>query len=189
MSPGGNWSSVRFSNATWVLPSTCVAITALKELISQLEYRTFRSPDRRYATPLTSRVESTDKRISMRLPATIGKYWIEEFLGGGMAEVYRAEDTVLGRQVAFKQLSPAGMADEHVRARFLEEAKVGGQLSHDNIVRTLDYGVEDGQPFIVMELLRGASLGAHIKAGDLGDFTSRARIALEMARALGYLHR
>ena len=124
----------------------------------------------------------------MRLPATIGKYRIEEFLGGGMAEVYRAEDTVLGRQVAFKQLSPAGMSDHQVRTRFLEEAKVGGQLTHDNIVRTFDYGEEGGQPFIVMELLTGLSLGAHIKAGDLGDFGQRARIALEMARALHYLH-
>lgn len=126
--------------------------------------------------------------INMRLPATIGKYRIEEFLGGGMAEVYRAEDTVLGRQVAFKQLSPAGVADHQVRARFLEEAKVGGQLTHDNIVRTFDYGEDGGQPFIVMELLNGTSLGAHIKAGTLGDFNHRARIALEMARALEYLH-
>lgn len=125
----------------------------------------------------------------MRLPSIIGKYRIEEFLGGGMAEVYRAHDTVLDRQVAFKQLSPAGMADPGVRVRFLEEAKVGGQLSHDNIVRTFDYGEDGGQPFIVMELLNGASLAGHLKAGDLGSFGNRARIALEMARALEYLHR
>jgi len=124
----------------------------------------------------------------MRLPAVIGKYRIDEYLGGGMAEVYRAEDTVLGRRVAFKQLSPAGVADEGVRARFLEEARVGGQLSHDNIVRTFDYGDDAGQPFIVMELLAGQSLATRIKSGDLGDFRERARIALEMARALQYLH-
>lgn len=124
----------------------------------------------------------------MRLPAVIGKYRLDEYIGGGMAEVYRAEDTVLGRRVAFKQLSPAGVADEAVRARFLEEARVGGQLSHDNIVRTFDYGEDGGQPFIVMEMLVGASLSGHIKAGDLGDFRERARIALEMARALEYLH-
>src|SRR3954468_9705426 len=124
----------------------------------------------------------------MRLPAVIGKYKIIEFLGGGMAEVYSAEDTVLGRRVAFKQLSPAGVADEGVRARFLEEARVGGKLSHDNIVRTFDYGEDSGQPFIVMELLAGESLSTRIKAGDLGDFREKARIALEMARALQYLH-
>ena len=124
----------------------------------------------------------------MRLPSTIGKYRIEEYLGGGMAEVYRAHDTVLDRAVAFKQLSPAGMSDAAVRARFLEEAKVSAQLSHDNIVRTFDYGEEGGQPFLVMELLHGTSLTSHIKAADLGSFPTRARIALEMARALHYLH-
>lgn len=124
----------------------------------------------------------------MRLPATIGKYRILEYLGGGMAEVYRAEDTVLDRRVAFKQLSPAGVADERVRARFLEEARVGAQLSHDNIVRTFDYGEDCGQPFIVMELLAGDALSARIKSDQLGDFSARAQIALEMARALEYLH-
>ncbi|HEY3739086.1 MAG TPA: bifunctional serine/threonine-protein kinase/formylglycine-generating enzyme family protein [Bryobacteraceae bacterium] len=124
----------------------------------------------------------------MRLPATIGKYRIEEYLGGGMAEVYRAEDTVLDRRVAFKQLSPAGVADERVRARFLEEARVGAQLSHDNIVRTFDYGEDCGQPFIVMEMLSGDALSARIKSGQLGSFPARAQIALEMARALEYLH-
>ena len=124
----------------------------------------------------------------MRLPSIIGKYRIEEFLGGGMAEVYRAHDTVLDRQVAFKQLSPAGVADDAVRARFLEEAKVGGQLSHDNIVRTFDYCEDAGQPYIVMELLNGVPLSARIKAGDLGGVSQCARIALEMARALAYLH-
>ena len=133
----------------------------------------------------------------MRLPSTIGKYRIEEFLGGGMAEVYRAHDTVLDRPVAFKQLSPAGLADAAVRARFLEEAKVGAALAHENIVRTFDYGEtapgetgkpDEYQPYLVLELLKGASLAAHIKAGTLGSMQNRARIALEMARALSYLH-
>ena len=125
----------------------------------------------------------------MRLPSIIGKYRLEAFLGGGMVEVYQAQDTVLERPVAYKQLSAAGLADEAVRARFFEEAKVGAQLSHDNIVRTFDYGeTENKQPFLVMELLNGASLASHIKDGSLGTMARRARIALEMARALEYLH-
>ena len=130
---------------------------------------------------------TADNTIEMRLPAMMGKYRLEEFLGGGMAEVYRAEDTVLRRPVAFKRLSPAGMADDGVRARFLEEAKAAAQLSHDHIVRIFDYGENGGQPFIVMELLNGESLASCIRAGRLGDFSSRARIALELAQALEYL--
>ena len=69
----------------------------------------------------------------MELPARIGKYELEEFLGGGMSHVYRARDTIIGRTVAVKILTEAGCADEEVRARFLAEARMAGNLSHDHI--------------------------------------------------------
>ncbi len=53
-------------------------------------------------------------------PARVGKYQVDKFLGGGMAHVYRATDTVLGRQVALKILTEAGTADEEARARFFQ---------------------------------------------------------------------
>jgi serine/threonine protein kinase len=73
----------------------------------------------------------------MQLPARIGKYQLEEYLGGGMAEVYRAVDCVLHRTVAFKVLSPSGSADPSMRQRFLAEARLGSQVNHTNIVRTI----------------------------------------------------
>ncbi len=65
----------------------------------------------------------------MQLPARIGKYELEEFLGGGMSRVYRARDTVLGRRVAVKLLTEVGGADPEVRARFLAEARIASKLT------------------------------------------------------------
>lgn len=124
------------------------------------------------------------------MPEQVGRYCLEEYLGGGMAEVYRAVDGVLGRTVAFKRLSPAGTADQQARSRFLEEARVGSQLAHDHIVRTLDYGEQDGRPFMVLEFLSGTSLASLIKSDDWTavPLRDRVRMALEAARALQYLH-
>ena len=57
----------------------------------------------------------------MELPARIGKYELEEFLGGGMSHVYRARDTVIGRTVAVKILTEQGCADPEAKARFLRK--------------------------------------------------------------------
>ena len=90
----------------------------------------------------------------MELPARIAKYELQEFLGGGMSHVYRAKDTVLGRTVAVKILTPAGVADTDTNARFLQEARTASNISHDNILAVYDFGEEDGKPYMVMEFLR-----------------------------------
>ena len=74
---------------------------------------------------------------------------------GGMGVVYVAEDTVLGRRVAVK-IPHAGRDESHYRARFLREARAVSKLSHPNIAAVHDFGeTEEGQPFIVMELVSG----------------------------------
>ena len=98
----------------------------------------------------------------MQLPVRIGKYQLEEYLGGGMAEVYRAVDCVLHRTVAVKVLSRNGSSDPSMRQRFLAEARLGSQVNHANIVRTLDYSDEGEAPYLVLEFLRGRSLSAVI---------------------------
>ena len=125
----------------------------------------------------------------MQLPARIGKYELEEFLGGGMSHVYRARDTVIGRTVAVKILTEAGCEDEEAKARFLAEARMAGNISHDNILSIYDFG-EDEQhhPFMVMEFLRGEDLRHAMKHGHLGDLTAKLKIALQVARALQYVH-
>ncbi|MFN3322441.1 MAG: serine/threonine protein kinase [Bryobacteraceae bacterium] len=124
----------------------------------------------------------------MQLPAQIGKYELLEFLGGGMSHVYRARDTVLGRTVAVKILTENGAADPEAKARFLLEARMAGNIQHDNVMGIHDYGEEQGRPFIVMEFLVGEDLRSAIKKEHTGDLANRLKIALQIARALEYVH-
>lgn len=124
----------------------------------------------------------------MQLPARIGKYELLEFLGGRMAEVYRARDLHLGRTVAFKMLSSAGLADAEARDRFLAEARLTGNLAHNNITAYYDYGEWDGRPYLVMEYVAGASLGETIREGRTGELRDKLRIARQIAAALEYVH-
>ena len=124
----------------------------------------------------------------MQLPARIGKYELLEFLGGGMSHVYRAQDTVIGRPVAVKILTDTGMGDPEAKARFLNEARMAGNISHDNIVNIHDYGEEDGRAYIVMEFLKGQTLKDAIYNGSAGDARNRLKITLQIARALEFVH-
>ncbi|MFH9353437.1 protein kinase [Kitasatospora sp. NPDC017646] len=90
-----------------------------------------------------------------------GRYELVEMLGvGGMATVWRGIDRVLGRQVAVKVLN-GGLADDpRFAERFSREAQHAAMLVHPRIVMVFDSGVDQGTPFIVMELVQGRSLAA-----------------------------
>jgi formylglycine-generating enzyme required for sulfatase activity/tRNA A-37 threonylcarbamoyl transferase component Bud32 len=124
----------------------------------------------------------------MQLPATLGKYELLEFLGGGMSHVYRARDTVIDRTVVVKIMTDDSCRDAEAKARFLQEAKLAGGFQHENIVSVFDYGEFDGKPFIVMEYLKGEDLRDGIRNGHLGSMDDRLRIALSIAQALDYVH-
>jgi serine/threonine-protein kinase len=124
----------------------------------------------------------------MQLPATIGKYELLEFLGGGMSHVYRARDTVIDRAVVVKILTDDSCKDADAKARFLQEAKLAGGFQHENIVSVFDYGEYDGKPYIVMEYLKGEDLREAIRGSRLGGMNDRLRIALHIADALDYVH-
>jgi eukaryotic-like serine/threonine-protein kinase len=124
----------------------------------------------------------------MEHPSRVGKYELEKFLGGGMSHVYRAKDSVLGRRVALKILTPQGSADAEAKARFLLEARMASSINHENIISVYDFGEEQGRPFIVMEFLEGESLRDAIKNGHLGSFRRRLKIASQVGRALDYIH-
>lgn len=117
-----------------------------------------------------------------------GKYELLEYLGGGMADVYRARDMILGKIVAVKILKDAAGADDNVRARFLEEARTAASFDHDNIINVFDFGEYEGQPFMVMEFLRGEDLETAIRSGRTKETESKLRIALQVARALELIH-
>ena len=125
---------------------------------------------------------------NVQFPANIGKYELIAPLGGGMAEVYRARDASLGRLVAIKILTEAGMADQEVHARFLAEARLTGSLVHENIIGFYDYGEQDGRSFLVMEYFDGESLGAAIRGWRTGDLRNQLLIARQIANGLAYVH-
>jgi eukaryotic-like serine/threonine-protein kinase len=124
----------------------------------------------------------------MQVPANVGKYELLEFLGGGMSHVYRARDTVIDRLVVVKLLTDDGCRDAQAKARFLQEAKVAGNIQHENIVSVFDFGEHEGRPFIVMEYLKGEDLRDAIRAGRTGSLVERLEIALEVAQALEYVN-
>jgi hypothetical protein len=124
----------------------------------------------------------------MQLPAFIGKYELLEFLGGGMSQVYRARDTLINRPVVVKLLTGEASSDPEAKARFLQEARVAGNIQHQNIVSVFDFGEHEGQPFIVMEYLKGQDLRDAIREGNAGDLYARLKIALQIAEALNFVH-
>ncbi len=124
----------------------------------------------------------------MEHPSRIGKYEVEEYLGGGMSRVYRAKDSVLGRRVALKILAESVASDPEVKARFLQEARLASSIAHENIIAVYDFGEEEGRPFMVMEFLEGESLRDAIEKRRTGDFARRLQIALQVGRAIGYIH-
>jgi len=133
-------------------------------------------------------VASAEAENRMELPARFGKYELEELLGGGMSDVYRARDTLIGRTVAVKILTEQAARDADAKARFLREAQLAGNVEHDNIVTVYDFGEDSGRPYMVMEFLRGEDLANRIKADRTGDLLSKLRTALQVARALEHIH-
>ncbi len=124
----------------------------------------------------------------MQLPANFGKYELLEFLGGGMSHVYRARDTVIDRTVVVKILTDQAISDSEAKLRFLQEARLAGNIQHENIVSVFDYGEHDGRPFIVMEYLKGEDLREAIRGARLGSMHQRLKTALDIAGALDYVH-
>jgi serine/threonine protein kinase len=100
---------------------------------------------------------------------TIGQHRIVEELGhGGMGVVYKAEDSRLQRYVAIKFLREANSSESDAMKRFRQKARALSSLNHPNICTIHDIGEHDGQLFIVMELLEGATLDYHLGDAGLG---------------------
>jgi tetratricopeptide (TPR) repeat protein len=94
-----------------------------------------------------------------------GKLELLRKLGeGGMGRVYAARHRLLGRDVAVKLLRAGACADPQHCQRLLQEAMASAQVRHPNVVEVYDAGVEDGEPYLVLELLEGESVAAHLAA-------------------------
>ena len=118
----------------------------------------------------------------------LGPYEVVALLGaGGMAEVYRAKETRLGREVSIKVVSEALGGDGASLERFEREAKVAGSLDHPNIVPLHDVGLHDGKPNFVTELLQGETLRERLAKGPI-PMARALEWAAQMAQGLAAAH-
>ena len=117
------------------------------------------------------------------------RYRIVERIGvGGMAEVYRAEDNVLGRTVAVKVMLPQFADDETFASRFRQEAASAANLSSPYIVNVYDWGQDSGTYYIVMEYVRGSDLKTAIKQRGAINQRKVAEIGSQVCQALSVAH-
>ena len=133
--------------------------------------------------------------MTLAAGSRIGCYQIESALGaGGMAEVYRARDTKLGRAVAIKALPTAFATNPERLARFRREAHTLASLNHPNIAAI--YGLEESTegPYLLLELVEGETLAARLVGGKLAlseaiDIGVQVATAIEAAHERGIVHR
>lgn len=119
----------------------------------------------------------------------VDRYKIQAEIGrGGMARVYRALDTVLGRQVALKVLSPQLANDPEFSARFRREGKIVAALQHPHIVTLFDVGETDGIQYLAMDFINGRSVYAVIRERDALPGETVTIIIRAIASALDYAH-
>ncbi len=125
----------------------------------------------------------------------LGRYRLESLVGrGGMAEVWRAVDTKLGRSVALKVILADHASDRNFVERFLREAKLVASLEHPNILPLYDVGEEGRLPFLVMPYLQGGTLQDRMQGGPVPLSSAAAWLAqlagaLDAAHEAGVLHR
>lgn len=122
-------------------------------------------------------------------PRALGGYRVHRRLGrGGMGTVYRAVSPRSGHEVAIKLLHARMAQDPGARTRFMREAKAARSLSHRCIVAVHDIGDADGQPYIVMELVRGSTLTRFLDRFPQLPLRKAVSIGLQLAQALAYAH-
>jgi serine/threonine protein kinase len=124
---------------------------------------------------------------ALRPGAVIGRFELVREIGrGGFGVVWEARDRDLGRSVAFKAVR-AGSRAELRQERLLCEAEAAARLSHPNIVTLFDVGRSAVGPYLVMELLRGATLDDRLSAGPLA-LREALHVGVEVAKGLAHAH-
>ena len=123
-------------------------------------------------------------------PASAGRYVLgAEIARGGMGAVYRATDTVFGREVAVKVLLDKYAPTSGTARRFLDEARITGQLQHPGIPPVHDLGtLPDGRPFLAMKLIKGDTLDDLLAAGPSRDRGRFVAVFEQVCQAVAYAH-
>ena len=123
-------------------------------------------------------------------PAKFGRYELLERIGQGtLGVLYRARDTVLGREVAVKVMAAGFHGDQSAHARFFHEAKAAARLQHVNIVTVFEFGEQQETPYIVMEFLHGFSLAERMRQGRALPLREKVDIAIQLCAGLEAAHK
>jgi serine/threonine-protein kinase len=107
---------------------------------------------------------------------------------GAMGVVYSASDERSGRQVAVKVMMADLEGDNETRERFYREAKIAGRLQHRNLITVFDMGEEEGRLYMVMELLRGATLTQYLKRPEPMPLETTLDLMVQMCEGLAVAH-
>jgi serine/threonine protein kinase/tetratricopeptide (TPR) repeat protein len=135
------------------------------------------------------------RNMALTSGSKLGPYEILSLLGaGGMGEVYRARDPALGRDVAIKVLPELAIHDPERLRRFEQEARAAAALNHPNILAVFQMGTYEGIPYIVSELLEGATLRSYLQGRALSvptavDYAQQIARGLTAAHEKGLIHR
>ncbi len=146
------------------------------------------------AVPTEPRTSGSDDRLAPG--AAVGEYIVDRFIGAGaMGEVYAGKHPVIGKRVAIKVLRHELAASAEAAERFIREARAVNQIDHENVVDVFAFGrLDDGRLYLVMDLVEGRSLRAHLVDGPL-ELGAALQIletiaeALDAAHARGVVHR
>ncbi len=145
-------------------------------------------PDERFGTltPLNAALDAPGiASVDLTIP---GYEILDRIHDGAMGTVFRARQISVDRIVAIKVLRADWSCDaEHVE-RFCRESLISAQLSHPNIVATIDAGVASGRPYLVTEFLQGSTLQELLEDRGTFDEKTALRIVMDLAEALRFLH-
>jgi eukaryotic-like serine/threonine-protein kinase len=165
---------------------------AIEELL-QFDAKAQSSPD--FLQSPAAEARAVLSAAEPAVPASIGRYRVVRRLGeGGMGTVYEAEEDDPRRTVALKVMRPGLDSIEH-RKRFAREARILGRLHHGGIAQVYDSGAtDDGRLYLAMELIRGRSLGEHVRIRGLTasarlELIARVCDAVQHAHEQGVIHR
>jgi serine/threonine protein kinase len=131
----------------------------------------------------------------MRSNTLNNRYRLDKIIGeGGFAHVFLATDLLLGRLVAIKVMEESQIKDKDLLARFHKEAQAIAALDHPNILQIYDFGVDKGNPYLVMPYISGGTLAEHMKQGpftldEIGVYLDQIGSALDYAHQRGIVHR
>ncbi len=142
---------------------------------------------------MTKQTRSASRERDPLIGRLVGDYRLDALMAtGGMARIYRGEDTRLGRTAAIKVLAHDDADDDTLTKRFQREARELAKLEHPNIITIYQYGELEGLYFLAMKLIKGRDLAQefkHLKGdGQAMEVKRVLRILMQVASALDYAH-